>query len=423
MNVQALRNVRLYGQLGARFGRLHRLAVESPAEAMRALRVTVKGFEKYLMESRENGMNFTVFVGTKNVRATELNFAANDDIRIAPVMVGAKRGGILQIILGIVLIVVGVYFDQPWLVNAGFSMLLGGVVQLLSPMPKDKKSKDKKDDEASYAFNGPINTQAQGNPVPVAYGGPMWIGSAVISAGISVTDGIYIPSSVIDTPTLEDTGPSMYYPLQADYVDRTGNNADLIPSGTYEFGGVGFGVPTGSGQAKADAGSGVDGVHEYTILILCNTLNVGGTYHIMAKHETNSLFGFYTWVIGHYADQAFIGVDNVGGGGIVLNGPILNPEGETCVLGIRQRTGTLDIVYNGAVFASVSHGGGMFNYGADLVVAQAVTGSVGQLIGWKRALSDTELGDVSAMMNAEYIPWEPAEWDGTHGGDNWQQGN
>ncbi len=193
MNAVALRNVRLYGELGARFGRSHRLAVHSAAEAIRALCITVKGFERYLMESRGNGMNFAVFIGKRNIGKDELRFEANDDIRIAPILVGAKRGGILQIVLGVILVVVGYYFEQPYLVNAGYSMIIGGVVQMLSPMPKDPKSKDKGDDQASYAFNGPVNTQAQGNPVPVAYGGPMWIGSAVVSAGITV-EGIYIPN-------------------------------------------------------------------------------------------------------------------------------------------------------------------------------------------------------------------------------------
>lgn len=41
-------------------------------------------------------------------------------------------------------------------------------------------------------MNGTVNTQAQGNPVPVAYGGHdtmgMLVGSAVISGGIMAED-------------------------------------------------------------------------------------------------------------------------------------------------------------------------------------------------------------------------------------------
>jgi len=67
-------------------------------------------------------------------------------------------------------------------------MIAGGVIQLLSPVPKGFSSKDSPGNTPSYAFNGPINTEAQGHPVPYFAGGPMWIGSAVISAGISVED-------------------------------------------------------------------------------------------------------------------------------------------------------------------------------------------------------------------------------------------
>ena len=45
---------------------------------------------------------------------------------------------------------------------------------------------------AGNSMNGTVHTQAQGNPVPVAYGGHdtkgMFIGSAVISGGILAED-------------------------------------------------------------------------------------------------------------------------------------------------------------------------------------------------------------------------------------------
>ena len=40
---------------------------------------------------------------------------------------------------------------------------------------------------ALHNFNGPVNTTAQGNPVPVIYG-EMIVGSATISAGIYSED-------------------------------------------------------------------------------------------------------------------------------------------------------------------------------------------------------------------------------------------
>ncbi|MCC8470350.1 hypothetical protein [Xanthomonas phaseoli] len=75
------------------------------------------------------------------------------------------------------------------LINAGVAMVIGGLVQMLSPTPKGLGTQDSPDNRPSYAFNGPVNTQAQGNPVPIAYG-DTWTGSAVISGGIFAEDQV-----------------------------------------------------------------------------------------------------------------------------------------------------------------------------------------------------------------------------------------
>lgn len=193
-----VRTVRLYGVLGARFGREFQLAVGSAKEAAYALSVMVPGFRQFMEQAKSKGMEFAVFVGKTNLRADQLNDPpGDDDIRIAPVLVGSKRGGVLQTVLGIVLIVVGIYgniaggWGQPF-INLGVSMMIGGVVQMLSPQPKGLGAQDSVENRPSYSMNGTVNTQAQGNPVPVAYGGHdtrgMMVGSAVISGGIMAED-------------------------------------------------------------------------------------------------------------------------------------------------------------------------------------------------------------------------------------------
>ena len=66
-------------------------------------------------------------------------------------------------------------------------MMLGGVAQLLSPQQRGLSAKDGPENGASYNFNGPVNTTAQGNPVPLLYG-ELIIGSATVSAGIYSQD-------------------------------------------------------------------------------------------------------------------------------------------------------------------------------------------------------------------------------------------
>ena len=207
MDDQRVRTVRLYGKLGAQFGRVWRLAVDSPAEAVRALCALAPGFECELMTAHDRGVAFGVFVGRRNIGADELGMpGGDDDIRIAPVISGAKSGW-AQIIIGAVIIAAATYFGGPmgaqgaysvvgtWMaggiagaaVGMGAAMILGGIVQVLTPTPKGIATRDGPDNGASYNFNGAVNTTAQGNPVPLLYG-DLIVGSAVISGAIYAED-------------------------------------------------------------------------------------------------------------------------------------------------------------------------------------------------------------------------------------------
>lgn len=177
-----MKTIRLHGDMGKRFGREFQLDVQTPAEAVRALSSQVKGFRAYLNEHAQDA--FKIFVGGRN-SSEELGFPCSDKeiIRIAPVIQGA--GAVGRIVLGIVLVVVGSYFGQGWMVQMGASLIIGGVVQMLSPQPKTDSgmASESVTNKPSYNFNGPVNTTAQGHPVPLAYG-KVICGSAVISAGL-----------------------------------------------------------------------------------------------------------------------------------------------------------------------------------------------------------------------------------------------
>lgn len=192
---QPMRTIRLYGILGSTFGREFKLSVASPKEAVRALCVIVPGFERFLNTSKQRGLTYTVFSGKRNLNDDELSMdQSTADIRIAPVILGSKRGGVFQTILGVALVAVGAvasYFGGGAvgvpLMQFGAAMALGGVVQMLSPQTTGLASKQSADNKASYAFGGVTNTTAQGNPVPLLYG-KRRIGGAIISAGIYVDD-------------------------------------------------------------------------------------------------------------------------------------------------------------------------------------------------------------------------------------------
>ncbi|WPO94631.1 tail assembly protein [Buttiauxella sp. HR94] len=193
-----LTTIRLYGALGARFGRVHKLAVQTSAEAVKALCINFDGLEQYLYNARKNGMTFAVFRGKRNIGLNDYkNLGGSNDIRIAPIMEGAKKAGMFQTILGAVMVVAGIAVTGmtfgsagvigAGMVSAGIGMMAGGVYQMLSPQPKGLHGRDDPDNKPSYAFGGAVNTVAMGNPVPVLYG-EREIGGAIISAGIVAED-------------------------------------------------------------------------------------------------------------------------------------------------------------------------------------------------------------------------------------------
>ncbi|MBJ9299517.1 tail assembly protein [Citrobacter freundii] len=193
-STEVMTTIKLSGSLAKMFGRAHQRLISTPREVFRALSVTVPGFEKYLNTSKSRGLTYTVMVGKRNISESDLDFPnAGQEIRIVPVIIGSKRAGVLQTILGAVLVAVSIWMPgvsiaaSNMMFAAGASMALGGIAQMLSPQPGGLASKQDADNKASYAFGGVTNTTAQGNPVPLAYG-KRRIGGAIISAGIYVED-------------------------------------------------------------------------------------------------------------------------------------------------------------------------------------------------------------------------------------------
>ena len=184
-----MKTVKLLGELGKKFGKSFKLDVKSPAEAVRALSANFPEFRQHLNESEKRGVAYRVLVGKQSQSVDDLhNPAGNQEIKFVPVLQGAGGGGFLNVIIGAVLITASFFVPSaisPYLLNAGIAMAIGGVVQMLTPMPNlsPDTSNNQPDNKPSYTFNGAVNTSAQGYPVPVGYG-RMIVGSAVISAGI-----------------------------------------------------------------------------------------------------------------------------------------------------------------------------------------------------------------------------------------------
>lgn len=201
---EELTTIKLSGSLVRLFGREHQRVVVRTKDAMKALCVTLPGFEQFLINSKQRGITFAIFKGKRNVCKDDLeNLNSGKEIHIVPVIIGSKRAGMFQTILGVAIIAVSAYFSAGTSIGmgAGFgaaggygtatlvgaSLALGGVSQMLSPQTTGLRTRQDPDNKPSYAFGGPVNTTAQGNPVGVGYG-QREIGGAIISAGIYTED-------------------------------------------------------------------------------------------------------------------------------------------------------------------------------------------------------------------------------------------
>jgi predicted phage tail protein len=187
-------DVRLYGFLRQRYGRGYTFMIATPADAIRLLAVNFKDFRQ-VVGGYEPG--FRIVIGKAPLERDEQLHepSGRQRIGIVPVVAGAAGGG--KILAGIALIglsfVPGLQavtlFGSTTLssvaFNLGVSLALGGIAQALAGTPKAPTPIERPDNQPSYAFNGPVNVTAEGQPVPLAYG-RVRVGSVVISSGLSV---------------------------------------------------------------------------------------------------------------------------------------------------------------------------------------------------------------------------------------------
>ena len=191
---EVMSRIELGSVLGKTFGKVHYRLISRVSEAGVALAKTIPGFEQFMISIQRRGLTYSVFKGKKNIGVDDLGFPITGEvIRIVPVIIGSKKAGLIQTILGAVLVIASIWMPglsiaaSNMMFAAGASITLGGVVQMISPQATGLASKQSSDNRASYAFGGVTNTAAQGYPVPLLYGRRR-IGGAIISAGIYVED-------------------------------------------------------------------------------------------------------------------------------------------------------------------------------------------------------------------------------------------
>lgn len=180
--------VYLSGSMARRFFRYkdYQLSSGSIWEAFKALGNTVEGFTEEVARLSKLGMRFVIIRNRKNVGQDEFERGGLRELRIVPVIEGSKRAGVLQTIIGAVLIVLSPFTNGATL-GPGIAMVAGGVIQMLSPQAKGLTQSGSPENLPSYAFGSAKNTTASGSIVPICIGKRRW-GGAIISASIYAED-------------------------------------------------------------------------------------------------------------------------------------------------------------------------------------------------------------------------------------------
>ena len=202
--------VKVYGALKERLGQgTFEFAVNTPAQAVKALCVNYPGLEKWFIDNDQNGIGYKVKVGKEEVGEDNLEVLAypwseREVFSIAPVVTGSGRG-FGKILLGALLIgsafmfgpagpgMQGAWASKAFTIGAGAAkvmtqvgiyLVLSGVSEMLTPVPPSPRDPKKNE---NFGFGGVENTTSQGIPVPICYG-RLFIGSAAISVNLDTDE-------------------------------------------------------------------------------------------------------------------------------------------------------------------------------------------------------------------------------------------
>ena len=191
-----LRTVKVYGHLAEHCGQsVFEALVRVPADAIKFLLCNFPELRGLMRDGY-----YKVAVGKFDLQLADhpeqLHYpmAADDVVKVIPVISGAGGRGIGAALLGAALIATAVFTGGSTLAfgvggfsggvgisaavgNLGLALTLGGIAQMITPVPEQP---DIGQGQGGFAFSGIENTSQEGVPVPVVYG-EMIVGSVVLS--------------------------------------------------------------------------------------------------------------------------------------------------------------------------------------------------------------------------------------------------
>lgn len=165
---------------------------------MSGLLTQIQGLREHL----RNGY-YKVRIGKNYLNNDQLQtnpMIALDDkssIHFTPVIIGAgKAAGIIQAVVGVVLIAVAWWNPLGWSAGAammagamGASLAMSGAISLLTRTPEMSTGVSESEKKQSTSFSNIRNLTPQGRPIPLLYG-KMMTSLVLISQGIETFDDV-----------------------------------------------------------------------------------------------------------------------------------------------------------------------------------------------------------------------------------------
>lgn len=189
-----LRKIKVYGKLRKLLGwenGVYWADVNSTAEVGRFLVANWPHVKKHMIDQF-----YKVKAGGYEIGEDEIYDPIGQEISIIPIAIGAKKffsSGIGKFIAG-ALIVAAVIIAPPLAIGAlnissiamgiGVSLMLSGVIQMLSPQPEYPEGAGEIDPESNFSFSGIQNVSRAGIPLALIYGHEVFVGSVIVSNGV-----------------------------------------------------------------------------------------------------------------------------------------------------------------------------------------------------------------------------------------------
>tara|TARA_B100000965_G_scaffold170195_1_gene141965 strand:- start:137 stop:754 length:618 start_codon:yes stop_codon:yes gene_type:complete len=195
-----LRKIKVYGKLRKLLGwenGVYWADVNSTAEVGRFLVANWPHVKKHMIDQF-----YKVKAGGYEIGEDEIYDPIGQEISIIPIAIGAKKffsSGIGKFIAGALIVAAVIFVPAAFPVltigagtlatgsialGIGVSLMLSGVIQMLSPQPEYPEGAGEIDPQSNFSFSGVQNVSRAGIPLSLVYGHEVFIGSVVVSNGV-----------------------------------------------------------------------------------------------------------------------------------------------------------------------------------------------------------------------------------------------